>query len=312
MSLKSRNLFRQSLKQLLQQLNTGMRRLSILHTCGIPGSKSHCGLRGLRAAVIKLRLSYPARLKVLLIPTTNHLESFNAVLKRKYIPRWQRSGNRLRFDIFINYLVLKILPEIFSQRRMKAHYEAWVRKRFKTVDNSTPEAANIQHKANPSEILAWFAEDDSRELKAKQLLATTPSRLRLISPGSRPYEIWATCASSDEDIHNPLHLRYWLTMHPTGSATCTCADWLKNGGACKHLRALRSLVLDAMQSGQPKFKLPFPQYIFPKSCLEAKEILQQNMAWYGAHFEVSVTTHACAVAIGCLSGTVTISNGLDA
>lgn len=56
------------------------------------------------------------------IPTTNHLESFNAVLKRKYIPRWQHSGNRLRFDVFIHHLILKIIPEIFAQRRIREHY----------------------------------------------------------------------------------------------------------------------------------------------------------------------------------------------
>jgi len=49
---------------------------------------------------------------------TNNLESFNALLKRKYIPQWSNSGNRLRLNIFIHYLILKILPEVFAQRRI--------------------------------------------------------------------------------------------------------------------------------------------------------------------------------------------------
>jgi hypothetical protein len=60
-----------------------------------------------------------------IIPTTNHLELFNAVLKRKYILQWQHSGNHLRFDIFIHHLILKILPEVFAQRRIRQHYATY-------------------------------------------------------------------------------------------------------------------------------------------------------------------------------------------
>ena len=35
------------------------------------------------------------------LPTTNHLESFNGVLKRKHIGQWQRSGRKLRFDVLV-------------------------------------------------------------------------------------------------------------------------------------------------------------------------------------------------------------------
>jgi hypothetical protein len=48
------------------------------------------------------------------LPTTNHLEAFNGLLKRKYIPQWQRSGSRLRFDFLVHVLICNILPEIFS------------------------------------------------------------------------------------------------------------------------------------------------------------------------------------------------------
>ncbi|KAJ3871771.1 hypothetical protein F5051DRAFT_311950, partial [Lentinula edodes] len=45
-----------------------------------------------------------------IIPTTDHLESFNAILKRKYVTRYLRSGHRLRFDALILLLVTQILP----------------------------------------------------------------------------------------------------------------------------------------------------------------------------------------------------------
>jgi len=40
------------------------------------------------------------------IPTTNHLEAFNGILKRKHIHRWQHSGKRLRIDLLV-YLPLE-------------------------------------------------------------------------------------------------------------------------------------------------------------------------------------------------------------
>jgi len=50
------------------------------------------------------------------LPTTNHLESFNGVLKRKHLHRWQRRGRRLRVDVLLRLLATKILPTIFEQR----------------------------------------------------------------------------------------------------------------------------------------------------------------------------------------------------
>ncbi|KAI0311199.1 hypothetical protein OF83DRAFT_1039767, partial [Amylostereum chailletii] len=47
------------------------------------------------------------------LPTTNHLESFNSALKGKYLPQWQRSGARLRFDVLIFRLVRDIVPTLF-------------------------------------------------------------------------------------------------------------------------------------------------------------------------------------------------------
>ena len=67
------------------------------------------------------------------LPTTNHLESFNCLLKRRYmyIPRWQRSGARLRFDFLIHILITKILPEIFAVRRSLQLYSTWFSARFR-------------------------------------------------------------------------------------------------------------------------------------------------------------------------------------
>ena len=236
-----------------------------------------------------------------ILPTTNHLESFNAVLKRKYIPAWQRSGNRLRFDIFIHHLILKILPEIFAQRRMQHDFNLWVNQRFHQVsggqDLRKPDksqksgAPGPTNPSTPSTVLAWFSEDAARDRKAQQIVAV--SRILQI-PSGRPYEVWATCAASNEDVRSSNHLRYWLTIHPTGSATCTCYDWITNGGACKHLRALRILILSDSKLNLP---LSSNNYHFPVARVNAEIITQRNKAWYGPYLDVSVTPYTDASAI---------------
>jgi hypothetical protein len=57
------------------------------------------------------------------LPTTNHLESFNGLLKRKYLKRFQRGGRRLRLDVLLKFLVSTILPSIFEQRRLEYREE---------------------------------------------------------------------------------------------------------------------------------------------------------------------------------------------
>lgn len=231
-----------------------------------------------------------------ILPTTNHLESFNAVLKRKHIPAWQRSGNRLRFDIFIHHLILKILPEIFAQRRMQHDFNLWVSQRFHQVSGGQDLRKHDKSQKSgapttPSIILAWFSEDAARDQKAQQIVAV--SRIFQI-PSGRPYEVWATCAASNADIRITNHLRYWLTIHPTGSATCTCYDWITNGGACKHLRALRILI---QSSSKLKLPLSSNSYHFPVSRANAEIITQRNKAWYGPYLDVSVTPYTNASAI---------------
>ncbi|KAJ3831281.1 hypothetical protein F5878DRAFT_549746 [Lentinula raphanica] len=72
------------------------------------------------AAVIKIPVEG-------IIPTTNHLESFNMVLKKKYIEQHLHSGHRLRFDILIILLITEILPKVYSRRRaMREHASSFL------------------------------------------------------------------------------------------------------------------------------------------------------------------------------------------
>lgn len=54
-----------------------------------------------------------------ILPTTNHLEAFNGVLKRKHLRRGQHGGHRLRVDVLVHLLIVHALPSIFQQREVE-------------------------------------------------------------------------------------------------------------------------------------------------------------------------------------------------
>jgi len=64
------------------------------------------------------------------VPTTNHLEAFNGILKRKHIHRWQHSGKRLRIDLLVYILICQILPGIFQYWTLQDEYKSWLQSRF--------------------------------------------------------------------------------------------------------------------------------------------------------------------------------------
>ena len=222
------------------------------------------------------------------LPTTNHLESFNGVLKRKHIGQWQRSGQKLRFDVLVFRLVLYIMPNIYAQFRLTHSFEAWKKERFANVAGAHEISRQIRTVGNtvqvPSSTVTWYSPDPIRDGFAKDII-----RLHLITPiqSMKPFEMWATCASTGANTSDPDHPRYWLTAHPSGHATCTCADWLNRGGACKHLRAFRNLITSWIQNGQIGHK-----FHFPESQLDACDVLDRNKHWYGHYYEHSVMAPA--------------------
>jgi hypothetical protein len=107
------------------------------------------------------------------LPTTNHLESFNGVLKRKHIANWQRSGHRLRYDILINRLIISILPNIYGQHRMLNAYQSWKVERFRDAagGNSLTKHSPIKSKPNSlSHPLAWFTPNSQRDSMAQDIV----------------------------------------------------------------------------------------------------------------------------------------------
>lgn len=240
-----------------------------------------------------------------ILTTSNHLESFNGRLKNHYIPQWQHSGHRLRLDILVYFLITNILPRIFAQQRLLTDYALWLSKRFPglapSIDSKDPRSAGQapgprtlrstpSHPATGFVPRTWYAPDTKRDMDARMIYNG-----KYLTPQSagRPYELWARCMPSRLTLssHTPdtdssaLHpTSYFLTVHPSGSASCTCLDWLGRGGACKHLRAFRLLVELWRDCGT----LPGP-FIFPSTEDEARDIEARNRKWYGSQYDRAVT-----------------------
>jgi len=224
---------------------------------------------------------------------TNHLESFNGILKQKFIAQWEKAGHHLRFDVFIHHLVCKILPQIFARRRLLVHYGLWVDERFRVAAGGN-HLYSIKKKTNAQALptgclpipLTWFEVDEHRSREAEVILH---QKKLVIMPTRRPYEIWATCATSAAiDLSNPSYPRYNLSIHPSGSATCSCADWMKRGGVCKHLRALKQILLHWMHTSHLATTRPH-SFHFASTAQEAEEIDVCNKSWYGQHYSNLVT-----------------------
>lgn len=219
----------------------------------------------------------------MVLTTTNHLESFNGVLKRKHIAQWQHSGQRLRFDVLIHRFILRVLPSIFGNRRIVDGLQLWKANRFFTAAGGRAIVPQTTKNLQPmsDKPITWWGPDAAKDGAAQDFLKL--GRVIPIQSG-REYETWASCAATSADMRNPAYPRYWLTMHPSGSATCTCLDWLTRGGACKHLRSLRLLIESWISLGFLPHK-----YHYPLSRLEALEISEKNRLWYGDQYFMAIT-----------------------
>ena len=218
------------------------------------------------------------------IPTTNHLEAFNGVLKRKHIHRWQHAGKRLRFDLFIYLLITQILPGIFYNRNAQETYLTWLSNRFRVeaggvdliaarkalqASAQAPPANKVVPVAVP--VAWWSAESQERHC----------DEAAYIVDHDRLADIWwvststivATCASSMSDIQLVGHKRYDLCLSTQGWAHCACQYFQSGYGACKHLWALRIRVPKLITLNQlpPAF---YPFY-FAISEEEARKIHQK-------------------------------------
>lgn len=101
--------------------------------------------------------------------TTNHLESFNGVLKRKYLRGWQNGNRRLRLDILVRILIMQVLPSIFRQRALEKREFERMGKRLISVAGGDKllRQSNTRPSARP---LLYLVPDEARDADAAKLL----------------------------------------------------------------------------------------------------------------------------------------------
>ncbi|EPQ52685.1 hypothetical protein GLOTRDRAFT_122648 [Gloeophyllum trabeum ATCC 11539] len=204
-----------------------------------------------------------------IVSTTNHLESFNNLLKNKYIPRWKYSRSRLRFDFLLHILITRILPEVFRAQRAARDYRGWIADRFYKQAGCTDinEAVRAAEEARRQQAqsqaqLCWWPHDARRTEAAQAILQ---ARLLHSIQQDGEHQFSAQCISTAVPPGRPctvmeISQHYSLYLHRTGQGSCSCLDFMNRGGACKHLRALR-LCIDSWVGTHLTLRFYYPATI---------------------------------------------------
>ncbi|RDX44477.1 hypothetical protein OH76DRAFT_1322336, partial [Lentinus brumalis] len=203
---------------------------------------------------------------VMILTTTNHLESFNGVLKRKHLRRWQRGNRRLRIDVLLHLLITSIIPSIFAARALEEREHTRLMGMLKTVPGGAQlveqcERSRTARRSDKSSPLtaapyAFLAPDLSRDTQAAELLSAHQISVPTYVEHLRAFEF--ECFSSLATPTDAHPLQYTIVVGLDGSAACSCPDFRYHGGACKHLRAaiLRLGTLRRQGLGFPDISLP--------------------------------------------------------
>lgn len=236
------------------------------------------------------------------VPTTNHLESFNGVLKRKHLRRWQNNGRRLRLDILVQVLVLCALPSIFEQRSL----EDLESRRWETLLHGLPGGSAIVNSTRqvrsdePFVPLAYWSNDDERDRGAASLVAHNQISVPVINLDGRSYTF--TCFSSISLAHDTNPITYAITIQEDGVTHCSCPDFQARGGACKHIRAavVRAKVLRELQA----IRIPDLRAWIPNSLAEASSLYRQT---HTSTFSLLPTSsESDSTCLGTLSSSTTL------
>jgi hypothetical protein len=199
------------------------------------------------------------------LPTTNHLESFNGLLKWKHLKRWQRGGKRLRIDVLLRLLITKVLPSIFEQRAMQRAEDL----RWAALVRQLPggDALLLETKSLTVSIIpttAYLTSDPEREAAVVTLLANN----QISHPTFESHDkLTFACHSSISTIYEPSPTEYQVILCLDGTARCTCKDFSQRGGACKHIRAALLRVDECRASGLLESTLHIPVPLSAKDAI---------------------------------------------
>ncbi|OJT03174.1 hypothetical protein TRAPUB_6250, partial [Trametes pubescens] len=200
------------------------------------------------------------------IPTTNHLESFNGVLKNKHVHHWQRGGRRIRVDVLLHLFVFTVLPSIFEGRALEKKEDERVEAQLRClpggellVKKRRARALKVPHPAQTQPVCpyAFLALDAARDNAAAHLVENKQISIPVFHEHSHTFAF--DCFSSSATVFDILPISYTIAVGLDGSATCSCPDFRERGGACKHIRAALQQLASLRESGLKVPPISLPQ-----------------------------------------------------
>lgn len=206
------------------------------------------------------------------LPTTNHVESFNNVFKHNHLQRHQKNGRRLRVDVLVHVVISKVLPSIYKQRKLEDQEAA----RRAALLACLPGGENFAGKHQTSRSVfngpvAWYEPDDTRDRGASDLVQA--GQISAPDVDVENNALTFTCYSSLAFSTDPNAVTYDIALGLDGYCTCSCRDFTSRGGFCKHIRAAWARLLWLRQSG-----LQFPDLVIPRTPEHAYQIRAARMA----------------------------------
>ncbi|KIJ28413.1 hypothetical protein M422DRAFT_270272 [Sphaerobolus stellatus SS14] len=205
---------------------------------------------GCRAAAHLLSCNFEG-----VIPTTNHLESFNGVLEHKHLVCWQKGGRRLCVDILIHILATKVLLSIFEQCHFKNQEEEhWKQHICELLGGEALLKSGTGIGMTPTLTVAYISQDVSRDAAAADLLNRNFISLPTFHEGG----VMFNCYSSLKTQYEVQHLVYGVCLGYNGLVKCSCQDYTTRLNVCKHIHA-SLLKLDALHQHGVNFPhIPVP------------------------------------------------------
>ncbi|KAF7361089.1 hypothetical protein MSAN_01140100 [Mycena sanguinolenta] len=203
------------------------------------------------------------------IPTTNHLESFNGVLKGTHLRRWRKGGRRIRVDVLIHALTIYILPSIFKERRMISEQATRIAALVRLLPGG---AALLDHTQDPKPVptvpkVAYLVLDEKRDERARELLYHRQISTPTVLPGN--VGLTLTSYSSRALSIDVQPTTYTIRLGFNGVVCCDCPDFEEQGGACKHIRGALMIVNDMRRNGTPIPDIPIPRSLADAQSLQS-------------------------------------------
>lgn len=180
----------------------------------------------------------------MILTTTNHLESFNGVLKRKHLRRWQRGNRRLRIDVLLHLLITNILPSVFQARALERQENIRLTAMVQELPGGVELVKQLGIGKNGLRRVrqscrtipyAILTPDPSRDAGAADLVAERQISAPEYIEHTHSFEF--DCFSSLATESDKVPTQYKIHIGVDGSAACSCPDFLRHGIACKHIRA---------------------------------------------------------------------------